>query len=87
MEMTINLPDALKQFLEAEMAAGGFASADEYFEALMRHVQKSKARQKVESLLGESMESGEAKEWTSTDLEEIKKEVRERFEKRNGKVP
>jgi antitoxin ParD1/3/4 len=75
MEMTIKLPDSLKDFVEAEMAAGGFASADEYFQALVRHVQSSKARQKVESLLEEGL-SSESTEWTSKDLEDVKNEIR-----------
>ncbi len=86
MELYINLPDSLKDFVAAEVTARGFSSADEYFQALLRQAQKEKARKQVEGLLDEAMQHGDAREWTNADLNEIKNEVRRRYNERNGNV-
>ena len=43
--MNISLPDEMKAFIEAQIAQEGHASASEYFRALVREVQKRKAKQ------------------------------------------
>lgn len=79
MEMMIRLPETLKDFVESEASTGGFASVDDYIQALVRQVQKSKTRRKVESLLDEGLNT-ECADWNASTLENAKKEVHKRHQ-------
>jgi len=57
--MTISLPESLKQFVEQQVSAGGYASAEEYIGAL---VEAERARARIEELIVEGLESGPATE-------------------------
>ena len=56
--LMIILPDSLKTFVEEQAAKEGFPSASEYLEALVREVQKRKARKELEDQLLEGLHSG-----------------------------
>jgi antitoxin ParD1/3/4 len=74
--MTISLPEPLKQFVEQQVSAGGYASAEEYIGAL---VEAELARARLEELIIEGLESGPATEMTAQDWEDIRRRVRERY--------
>jgi antitoxin ParD1/3/4 len=74
--MTISLPEPLKQFVEQQVSAGGYASAEEYIGAL---VEAERARARLEELIVEGLESGPATEMTAQDWEDIRRKVRERY--------
>ncbi len=57
--MNISLPDTMREFVEAEVAQGGYSTASEYFRDLVREAQKQKAQKKLEALLLEGLDSGE----------------------------
>ncbi len=68
---TINfsLPEPLKRFVDERVAGGGYSSASEYLRELIRKDQERQDRQhllveKLEALLLEGLNSGEAIEWT-----------------------
>lgn len=84
--LSIPLNESLKNFVDAEVASGGFGTAENYIQALLCEEQKRKARAKVEALLDEALASGESTEWTDKDWEEIWQEVQERHAKRNATV-
>jgi antitoxin ParD1/3/4 len=42
--ISISLPEDMKEFLEAQVAEGGYASAGEYLQALIRDARRSKAK-------------------------------------------
>ena len=69
--MTISLPEPLKQFIEQQVSAGGYASAEEYIGAL---VEAERARARLEELIVEGLESGPATEMTAEDWEDIRQE-------------
>lgn len=69
--MTISLPEPLKQFVEQQVSAGGYASAEEYIGAL---VEAKRARAQLEVLIVEGLESGPATEMTQRDWEDIRRE-------------
>jgi antitoxin ParD1/3/4 len=73
--MTISLPESLKQFVEQQVSAGKYASAEEYIGAL---VEAERARARLEELIVEGFESGPATEMTAQDWEDIRRKVRER---------
>ena len=80
--MNISLPPELRSFVEGEVASGGYSTASEYVRTLIREAQKKKARERLEQLLLEGLESGEATPMTSNDWEEIRREVLSRLKKR-----
>ena len=56
--MNVSLPASLRAFAE-ERARGGFSSASEYIRELIRRDQKEAARERLEALLIDGLESGE----------------------------
>lgn len=76
--ISISLPDALKAFVDAEMVEGGYRSASDYFHDLVREAQRQKARERLEALLLEGLDSGEATEMTAEDWQRIRQAMRER---------
>jgi antitoxin ParD1/3/4 len=76
--MNISLPDEMKAFVEARIAAEGYASASEYLRALIREAQKRHAKQELEAKLLEGLE-GPATEMTREDWDSIEQEALERF--------
>jgi antitoxin ParD1/3/4 len=56
--LTVSLPDALTAYLQEQITAGHYNTADDYIQAL---IQQDKARKEhLEPLLLESLASGEA---------------------------
>ena len=74
--MNISLPDEMKAFVEAQMAADGYASASEYLRALIREEQKRRAKQALEAKLLEGLQ-GPAVEMTREDWDSIRREALE----------
>jgi antitoxin ParD1/3/4 len=57
--MNISLPENLKEFVDAQVQAGGYSTSSEYIRELIREDQKKKLEQRLASLLLEGLESGE----------------------------
>ena len=57
--LNISLPEGLHEFIERQVAEGGHGDASEYIYKLLREEQTKKAKEKVEALLLEGMNSGE----------------------------
>ena len=83
--INISLPDPLRFFVEERVAEGGYSTISEYFRELVRADQQSRAEKKLESLLLDGLNSGPAKPLTKSDLDEVKKVVRNRIAQRNRK--
>ena len=56
--MNVSLPESLREFAESR-AATGYSSASEYIRELIRRDKKQAAREKLEELLVEGLESGD----------------------------
>jgi antitoxin ParD1/3/4 len=82
--MNISLPDSLKEFIEARVTEGGYSTSSEYFRDLVREDQKRRAQERLEALLLEGLNSGEATPMTEQDWEDIRREVRKRAAQRNS---
>jgi antitoxin ParD1/3/4 len=78
--MNVSLPEAMKEYIEAKVAAGGYSTASEYIRELVRQDQKREAEAKLESLLLEGLHRGPATAWTKDDLEAIRREAAKRVE-------
>lgn len=84
MTLQISLPESLRDFVERQVAEGGYQTASEYVQDLVRGAQKQQARAKVEALLEEGFNSGEPTEMTREDWENLHRRVAERLAQRNG---
>jgi antitoxin ParD1/3/4 len=84
MEMTsmnISLPEAMKEYIEAKVAAGGYGTVSEYIRELVRAAQKREAEEKLEALLLEGINSGEPIEVTPDFWEDLRRDLRRRLAK------
>ena len=58
--MNVSLPETLKTYIEEQVTDGGYGTTSEYLRELIREDKKRKARERLESLLLEGLESGDA---------------------------
>lgn len=72
--MNISLPEPLKEFVDAQIAAGRYSSVSEYIRELIREDEKRKAEERLEALLLEGLQSEESN-LTHLDFEDIRKEA------------
>ncbi len=82
--MTISLPEQLKEFVDEQVGSGGNSSASEYVRDLIGGDEKRKAQERLEALLLEGIQSGEATEMTRQDWDEVRKEAVSQFEARKS---
>jgi antitoxin ParD1/3/4 len=81
--LNISLPKAMREFIDQQIAQGGYGTASEYIRELLREAQKRKAKEKIEAMLLEGLQS-EASEMTRDDWNELKRRARERHAKRKA---
>lgn len=74
--INISLPDTMKEFVEAEVAAGGYSTTSEYFRDLVRDAQKRRAQEKLDALILEGLNSGPATPMTREDWDDLRESVR-----------
>jgi len=85
MDMTslnISLPESMREFIEAQVAEGGYSTASEFIRELVRQAQKRHAEAKLEALLLEGLNSGPATPMTEADWEEHRQRLRTHLAKR-----
>jgi antitoxin ParD1/3/4 len=82
--MNISLPDPMKQYVEERVSAGDYSSASEYVRELVRADQKRHAKEELEQILLNAMNSGDPFEVTPEMLEDVKQKLRVRAAQRNG---
>lgn len=81
--MNISLPEAMKAFVEKEVASGGYGTASEFIRDLLQEAQKRKTRANVDALLLEGLQS-EASEMKQSDWDALKRRVRSRARSRRA---
>ncbi|MCE2905008.1 MAG: type II toxin-antitoxin system ParD family antitoxin [Anabaena sp. CoA2_C59] len=84
--MNISLPDTMGDYIEEQVAQGGYSSASEYFRELVRQDQKQRANERLQTMLLEGLNSGNATEMTAQDWEDIRQAVREKTNKRQSAI-
>ena len=80
--MNISLPDQLKEFVDTQVGSGRYSSVSEYVRELIRNDEKRKAQDRLEALLLEGLQSGEATEMTPQDWTDIRTAAIRQFEAR-----
>jgi antitoxin ParD1/3/4 len=73
-------------YIEEQVAQGGYSSASEYFRELVRQDQKQRANERLQTMLLEGLNSGNATEMTAQDWEDIRQAVREKTNKRQSAI-
>jgi antitoxin ParD1/3/4 len=58
------LPESLEKFVEQEVAEGGYESAEKYIRRLISVEHKRRAKERLEALMLEGLNSGEPEEVT-----------------------
>lgn len=80
--MNISLPETLRDYVDEQIEAGGYGTVSEYVRDLIRQDQRRKAKARVEALLIEGLDSGEATPMTDEDWASIRQAVQERVKQR-----
>jgi len=81
--MNVSLPDEMKAFVEEQVQRGGYSTASEYLRELIRDAQKQAAKERLEKLLLEGLDSGPATPMTKKDWADLRRELeRRRAERR-----
>ena len=73
--MNISLPEMLKAFVDEQVQSGGYGSASEYIRELVRKDQKERGKARLESLLLEGFDSGEAIPITPEFWQELRRDM------------
>lgn len=82
--MNISLPDPMKQFVEEQVSAGAYSSASEYVRELVRADQKRHAKEQLEQILLNAINSGDPIDVTPKMVEEVRKRLRARAAQRKA---
>jgi len=82
--MNISLPDPMKQFVEEQVSAGAYSSASEYVRELVRADQKRHAKEQLEQILLNAINSGDPIDVTPEMVEEVRKRLRARAAQRKA---
>lgn len=81
-QLNISLSEQLQEFLEQQVAAGGYANTNEYINYLIFQEQQRIAQKQLESLLIEGLDSGEVVEVTDEWWEEKRAKLVEQLRQR-----
>jgi antitoxin ParD1/3/4 len=85
--INISVPESMKAYIEEQVASGGYGTVSEYFRELIRQDQKQKAKERLEILLLEGLDSEPATVMTAQDWEDIRRAVRNKIIQRNQNNP
>jgi len=77
--MNIALPESMKHFVQEQVTEGGYSSVSEYVRDLIRHAQKRKMEERIDTLLLEGLDSGEPIPITQEYWDEKKRKLAERM--------
>ena len=75
---TVTLPDDLQTVIDAEVRAHGYADASEYLATLVRQEQKRLAKERLQAMIIEGMESGDPIEMTDEVWEDLRLDLHRR---------
>lgn len=76
-EITVNLTEDLKDFIDGQVDGGGYGNASEYIGKLL--IRAKQGRQRLESLLIEGLDSGEPIPLDDAEWNKIRNEVHDRL--------
>ncbi len=74
--LNVSLPAKLKDFVERQVARGGYGSSSEYVRQLIRTAWRRQAQDELEQKLLEGIASGPGREMKEEDWERLKARIR-----------
>ncbi len=80
--LNISLPESMRMYIDQQIVLLGYSTASEYIRDLIRQDQKRQAKQELERLLLEGLESGKATDITEQDWLDIHKAVADKLTNR-----
>jgi antitoxin ParD1/3/4 len=69
------LPESLEKFVEQEVAEGGYESTEKYIRHLIAVEHKRRAKERLEALIIEGLESGDPEEATPEWWAELRADI------------
>jgi antitoxin ParD1/3/4 len=81
-ELTISLPESMKEFIERGVAEGNYSTPSEYVRDLVEEALDRKNEERLEKLLLEGLDSGEPIKVTPEFWTELRAELTEKYGKR-----
>ncbi len=79
--LNISLPAPLRAWVESQVRSGRYGNASEYLRELIRRDQERRSRERLEDLLVEGLESGDAVPLGEKDWNDLRTQVAERLKK------
>jgi len=80
--MNVHLTNELEEFVQKKVESGLYGSASEVVREALRLLARRDTEDRLEDLLLEGLDSGEAREMTADDWQEIRATVRDRLARR-----
>ncbi len=80
--MNISLPESMRAYVEEQIKNGDYGTVSEYMRDLIRRDRDRKEQNRLESLLLEGLNSGEATPITENDWAEIRAVVKAKIEQK-----
>jgi antitoxin ParD1/3/4 len=74
-DIRISLSDGAQAFVDAQLAEGNYASVSECIDAALRAQAKAEAQEKLEALLLEGLDSGDAEPWTDENWDALRRRI------------
>lgn len=81
-ELTISLPDSMKEFIERETVEGHYSTPSEYVRDLVEEALDRKNEERLEKLLLEGLDSGPPIKVTPKFWEDLRAELTAKYAKR-----
>ena len=78
--LNISLPPSIRNFVEEQVADGGYATASEYLRELIRKAEKQAGREWLEAELLKGLNSGPGRAMTAKDWAEMRRRTREKID-------
>jgi len=79
MSIVVQLPESAQSFIDEQVAAGRFSSASDCIASLVEEARKQAARDRLEQLLIEGLDSGPGIELTPEYWEKRKEELAKKY--------
>jgi antitoxin ParD1/3/4 len=73
--LNISLLEPMRAYVDQQVAQGGYSTASEYVRHLVREDQRRAAKERLEAILMEGIESRPSRKMTEADWEELRQRV------------
>lgn len=87
MNATLELPQSIKEFIETEAAAAGFATPADFICQLVRKARRQKAVDHLMDQVEKSIASGEPVEIGAQDFDKLRQHLRQKYGKTQSPTP